>query len=163
MALGVLAVLFVSASPALAQPGRVSLPAGVLNSAFTNDLTTAPAWLNKPTAAQIAAVFPASSKWEGAVYLSCQVLESGELRNCKTTGEVPEANGFGAAALSLARRMRMEQPRLALEGKRPRSTVVDTVTFVMVIARPGDTFEPGTCLPLFCITDPPLRPGPVQP
>ena len=47
----------------------------------------------------------------------------------------------------------------------PGATALPSKTLVLtgIIATPGDTFEPGPCLPLFCIVDPPLRPTSARP
>ncbi len=69
-----------------------------------------PQWISKPTARDLARVYPDRAVrlgLEGAATLSCEVGASGAVRNCAVTSESPTDLGFGAAALKLAPRFLM--------------------------------------------------------
>ncbi|MEW5685102.1 MAG: TonB family protein [Pseudomonadota bacterium] len=66
-------------------------------------------WTVAPTAAELAAVYPARAKAEGiggAADLVCTGGRDGRLTDCDVMGESPKGYGFGAAARQLARGMR---------------------------------------------------------
>jgi TonB family protein len=63
-----------------------------------------PVWVQKPTAADIARVYPAAALKahdRGYVTLACKFSPNGRLRDCKVVNE-REGSGFGAAALRLS-------------------------------------------------------------
>lgn len=67
---------------------------------------TSVSWKAKPDADLLQSVYPPEAlarSVEGTVKLDCQVTSAGETRNCSVLSETPPDNGFGAAALSLAR------------------------------------------------------------
>ena len=69
-----------------------------------------PAWLSKPTAAQMMVVYPDRAvrmDKGGRAVLSCGVLASGSVSGCTVTSESPEGFGFGSAALKLTKYFRM--------------------------------------------------------
>lgn len=62
-------------------------------------------WTAAPTAADMAAVYPAKAKAEGvggAVELVCAAARDGALTDCDVLGESPRGYGFGSAARKLA-------------------------------------------------------------
>ena len=63
------------------------------------------AWTAAPTAADMAAAYPAKARAEGiggGVELTCTVLRSGAMGDCDVLGESPRGYGFGPAARKLA-------------------------------------------------------------
>jgi protein TonB len=69
-----------------------------------------PNWLSKPTAEQMARYYPpaaASAGIEGRASIRCQVTVSGTLTACSVISETPAHQGFGPAAVKLARFFRM--------------------------------------------------------
>lgn len=88
-----------------------------------------------PSAAQVAAAFPAKAKdggVSGAVDLSCTVAGAGRLKDCAVLGEQPRGYGFGPAARKLAREMRVEGAGVGDEVKVP-------VNFSADLLKPGFT------------------------
>jgi periplasmic protein TonB len=68
-------------------------------------------WLQQPSKNQLDRAMPAAAKKDcvsGRVRLRCTVAANGHLTGCRTTAEVPEAYGFGSAALSLTPLFRMK-------------------------------------------------------
>ncbi|WP_297516174.1 TonB family protein [uncultured Caulobacter sp.] len=69
-----------------------------------------PDWLKRPTASDLAAVFPkkaVASGQSGRASIQCKVTVEGFLEACKVKSEDPVGYGFGAAALQLAPQLRM--------------------------------------------------------
>lgn len=69
-----------------------------------------PQWISKPTARDLARVYPDRAVrlgLEGSATLACEVGASGAVRNCAVTAETPANLGFGDAALKLAPRFLM--------------------------------------------------------
>ena len=67
------------------------------------------AWIAAPTAADLAAAYPAKAKAEGiggGVQLTCSANRKGEMTDCAVLGETPRGYGFGAAARGLAEKLR---------------------------------------------------------
>lgn len=82
------------ATPALAQSTQV----------------TATAWTAAPTAAQMAAVYPAKAKAEGiggGAELACTVTTSGALKDCDVMAEAPRGYAFGSAARTLVQSIKV--------------------------------------------------------
>jgi protein TonB len=74
---------------------------------------TNPDWLSRPTAAQMANIFPDRPRRlgiGGGVTLSCAVDAAGGVRACQVVKESPADMGFGAAAQKLSEYFRM-RPR----------------------------------------------------
>jgi TonB family protein len=70
-----------------------------------------PGWMKKPTAADLAGVFPvaaAKKGVDGSASIKCQVGIEGFLQKCEVASETPPGLGFGAAALQLAPQFRMK-------------------------------------------------------
>jgi len=66
------------------------------------------AWIAAPTAADMAAVYPAKAKAEhigGGVELSCTANRKGAMTDCDVLGESPRGYGFGGAARDLAKKL----------------------------------------------------------
>jgi len=69
-----------------------------------------PNWLKKPGADEVARFYPDSAARrgvEGGATLGCLVTIDGSLRDCRIVAESPGDQGFGGAALKLARFFRM--------------------------------------------------------
>ena len=76
-------------------------------------VVTNPDWLEKPTADQVASVYPTLPQWvglAGRAKLDCTVSVQGVLQNCSVIAEIPAGVGFGQAAMALAPSFRM-RPR----------------------------------------------------
>lgn len=88
-----------------------------------------------PSAAQVAAAFPAKAKAagvSGAVDLSCTATHDDRLKDCAVVGEDPRGYGFGQAARVLARSMRVAGARSGDEVRVP-------VNFSADLLKPGFT------------------------
>jgi protein TonB len=71
---------------------------------------TNPDWLARPTADQVARVYPEGAQREGVgglVVLACDVTAVGTVVRCDAVSESPQGYGFSRAALSLTRYFRM--------------------------------------------------------
>lgn len=74
--------------------------------AFTN-----PDWLIKPTAENVARVYPSAAmaqQTKGRATLHCLVDEDGYLKDCVVAEEAPVGQGFGNAALEITAYMRFQ-------------------------------------------------------
>ena len=74
---------------------------------------TQPTWLEAPTYAEVAAVYPAKARAAhvgGAVQYSCTTTLSGHLTACADLGESPMGYGFVAAGHKLIGRFRADAP-----------------------------------------------------
>lgn len=63
------------------------------------------AWVSAPTAADVAAAYPAKAKAAGVgggVELMCTAARDGAMTDCDVLAEAPRGQGFGAAAVKLA-------------------------------------------------------------
>ncbi|CAN5300762.1 hypothetical protein BH10PSE4_BH10PSE4_27480 [soil metagenome] len=70
-----------------------------------------PDWMKKPTASDLAGVFPvaaAKKGVDGAATIQCQIDIEGFLQKCKVVAEAPAGLGFGQAALQLSPQFRMK-------------------------------------------------------
>ena len=75
--------------------------------------TTGTSW-QQPTPDDIVEAYPSNAariKLSGSVLLRCIATSSGDLKDCNWLQETPAGEGFGAAAISLARHMKLTQPR----------------------------------------------------
>ncbi len=75
-----------------------------------SSLTTPTAWTAAPTAADMAAVYPAKAKAAGlggGVELACTAMSSGSLKDCDVIAEAPRGYGFGSAARTLAQSIKV--------------------------------------------------------
>ncbi|HEX2559753.1 energy transducer TonB [Phenylobacterium sp.] len=73
-------------------------------------VVTAPNWLRRPGAKEFARYYPdraARMGTSGLARMSCQVAANGQVRDCRVVSEDPEGEGFGKAALQLARFFQM--------------------------------------------------------
>lgn len=73
-------------------------------------VVTAPNWLRRPGAKEFARYYPdraARMGTSGLARMSCQVAANGQVRYCRIVSEDPEGQGFGEAALKLARFFQM--------------------------------------------------------
>ena len=71
---------------------------------------TKPNWLKRPSADDLATVWPAKARArgiDGRAVISCEVSAEGTLRRCTVAEETPAGSGYGFAALSLAPQFRM--------------------------------------------------------
>jgi protein TonB len=97
-------------------PGEITAPAVIRN----------PAWLSKPTAAQMERVYPhraAEDGIGGRVELRCAVTVGGTLTGCAVASETPAGAGFGAAAMKLTKYFRMS-PR-TVDGRPVEGALVN--------------------------------------
>lgn len=72
--------------------------------------TDLPQWSRVPSAAEMAAAYPAGPRAEGLAgsgVMDCTVGAAGELTACEAVSESPVGAGFAAAALSLATRFQL--------------------------------------------------------
>lgn len=71
-------------------------------------LVAKPVWLEAPSFAEWRAAWPGEAREQvGHVALTCKVIASGRLDDCKPVTEFPERQGFGRAAKSLAPKFRL--------------------------------------------------------
>jgi TonB family protein len=71
---------------------------------------TSPRWTHAVSIEEQRALFPAAAQLstkQGAAILRCRVTAEGGLEPCTVMGEAPARQGFGDAALQMARRMAM--------------------------------------------------------
>ena len=69
-----------------------------------------PTWLRTPSADELARAYPDRAVRRGVsgqAVLSCLVTAAGAVRDCRVASETPAGEGFGEAALKLARYFRM--------------------------------------------------------
>jgi TonB family protein len=67
-----------------------------------------PVWAAAPSFADLAAAYPASAgNEEGYVVAHCQVLSSGDLKNCQMVKEFPAKKGFAHAAMGIVHRFKV--------------------------------------------------------
>jgi TonB family protein len=91
------------------------------------------AWTSAPTAADLAAAYPAKARAEGiggGVELTCTVLRSGALSDCDVLAESARGYGFGAAARKLVGKLTVAGVPTGTELRVP-------VTFAPEVLKPG--------------------------
>ena len=69
-----------------------------------------PTWIGRPNSAEMARYYPDSAvrrEVQGVATISCSVTAKGAVANCRVASETPAGEGFGPAALKLARYFRM--------------------------------------------------------
>lgn len=69
-----------------------------------------PDWVNKPTADDLAKLYPKAAQdagKEGLVVIACRVRVDGRLRACRVRKQEPAKYGFGEAALKMSAQFRM--------------------------------------------------------
>jgi hypothetical protein len=102
-------VVVVAGRPAA--PGSVALPElGVGDCAYPEK---PPAWIRRPTEAEVRRTYPIGAPAAGSTTMLCDVGPDGGMRNCAVTSETPAAKGFAAASLKLAALYRLDPPRCA--------------------------------------------------
>jgi len=92
------------------------------------------AWTAAPTAAEMAAAYPAKAKAEGiggAVELMCTAARDGAMTACDVLGESPRGYGFGSAARKLT------QQSLKAAGVAKDTEVRVPITFSPDLAKGG--------------------------
>ena len=73
-------------------------------------LIVRPTWISRPSPEQVARAYPSRAlerEVEGRAVLQCRVTVAGLVTGCVATKETPQGQGFGDAALKLARWFRM--------------------------------------------------------
>lgn len=94
---------------------------------------TQPDWLKKPTADDLAAVWPTAA-WKkgkgGAALLNCTITVRGLLTDCVVLDESPPGENFGGAAIALSPQLMFKPARL--KGEPVPSTINLPVTFKAV-------------------------------
>ncbi len=76
-------------------------------------VTTPARWVEKPSDDDVAAAFPDEAKeTSGRAVVQCVISAEGEPSNCSVQSETPAGNGFGQAALGLARKFRFKPKTL---------------------------------------------------
>ena len=91
-------------------------------------------WTAAPTAAEMAAVYPAKAKAQGVaggVELICAATRDGALTACDVLGETPRGYGFGSAARKLT------QQRVKVAGVAKDAEVRVPITFSADLAKGG--------------------------
>jgi protein TonB len=89
-----------------------------------------PSWLQKPTAEQMARIYPeraARLGLKGAATLVCEVLATGSIRNCVVAEEAPAGRGFGEAAMASSSMFKLNPRTIdgqAVEGAKVRIPIV---------------------------------------
>jgi len=93
-----------------------------------------PTWAEAPSAADVAAVYPAKAKAAGiggSVDMTCTVNRDGHLKTCFVLRETPGAYAFGTTARKLAAQMRVNELNLHDQE------VMVPVTFNPDVLKPG--------------------------
>lgn len=68
-----------------------------------------PLWAQRPTAEDLARLYPAGARARMAlVRIDCAVDAGGRLSGCRVTQEMPQGQGFGAATVEAARLFRIQ-------------------------------------------------------
>jgi TonB family protein len=115
------------AAPALAQPD------------------TPPSWTRKPSASDLLAVWPSTAlarRAGGQAAIRCTISARGALSDCALEHESPAGAGFGAAALTLAPRLRLKP------GTHDGQSIVTTAILTIGFPDPDDlTPSTGSLLP----------------
>jgi protein TonB len=98
----------------LSRSARFALSFFVVGSAGSAESAAAEAhWLNQPSPADVAAVYPRTGArlgHYGRVTLSCTVQPDGGLSRCQVVSEDPADEGFADAALKLSKLYKMASP-----------------------------------------------------
>lgn len=87
-------------------------------------------WTAAPTAADMAAAYPAKARaagLSGGVEMVCSVKSSGIVADCDVVGESPKGFGFGAAAQKLARSLRADASQRGTDVRVPVSFNADVL------------------------------------
>jgi TonB family protein len=74
-------------------------------------MITRPAWIEKPTGADMARYYPADAAKAGAggrAAIGCGVANDGRLKDCVVRNQTPAQYAFGQAALQLSRHFQMK-------------------------------------------------------
>lgn len=107
--------------------------AGLLVAPTAAAAQTSPTWVEAPSAADMAAAYPAKAKAAavgGSVELTCTINREGRPRTCAVLKETPGNYAFGTAARRLAEKMRVNE--LNLRGQ----DVLVPVTFNPDVLKP---------------------------
>ena len=101
---------FVAAAAFLTAPGFAASQAVPPAEQSAAPVIQNPNWVKKPSAEDLAAVWPAGARErgiDGRATIACEVTTEGTLRGCQVASETPPGLGYGFAALSLAPQFRM--------------------------------------------------------
>lgn len=99
--------------------------------ASTADAQEAASIVAAPTAADVAAAYPAKARAEGVgggVEMVCSVKSSGALGDCDVMAEAPRGYGFGQAAQRLAKSLRAHDGQRGSEVRVPVSFSADLLS-----------------------------------
>jgi TonB family protein len=99
------------ASPSIATTGPQNSGAPGAATGDQPQITTPARWIGKPSDEEIAAAFPdeaRDSDAEGRAVVQCVISAGGEPSGCTVQSETPAGDGFGKAALGLARKFKFK-------------------------------------------------------
>ena len=116
-----------------------------------------PDWMKKPTAGDLAGVFPvaaAKKGVDGKATIQCQLDVAGFLQKCQVVSEAPADLGFGQAALQLAPQFRMK-PKI----RGGKAVPADEVT-IPVIWAGFSNYRPPSMPASSLVLDPPWETTP---
>ena len=99
------------ASGPIATTGSTGAPDALPGQADSPEVTTPARWIEKPSDEEIAAAFPDEARAAdatGRAVVQCVISAGGEPSGCSVQSESPAGDGFGQAALNLARKFRFK-------------------------------------------------------
>ncbi len=115
-----------------------------LPSGSTPSVITQPDWVSRPTADDVAGLYPkaaADAGVEGRATMRCKVTAAGLLADCAVTVQDPPDAGFGGAALGMAAKFQMRP--MTKDGQPVNGGVVQ-IPIRFLLPKPSDAEPPGT-------------------
>ena len=85
----------------------------VWSAALSPAVAVGPHWVRRPKSQEVENVYPTRATYQGiggSALMRCDVAPDGHMANCVIVSESPLGEGFGKAALSLARFFRIGGP-----------------------------------------------------